>query len=122
MKYFFYITVLLAAVFHVTLSAEETKNSALACEIIENDNKKIQCTYLSDRVESDRNITFSWHSTTTPQDDRERTMLLKAYYGSIYDYRYFYGRAEGLWEISVKDDEDNLLASTTFVMDSTTMD
>lgn len=116
MRHFFYITLLLAGVFY-TAAATENQNSELQCEVLQDVNKKIQCTYKTDRLSYDRNIIFIWHSQNTPQDDRERTFVIKANNSSVYDYRYYYGRAQGLWEISVKDDEGNLLALTTFIIE-----
>lgn len=112
MKHFNFITLMLLIVLPVM--AEEYQNSSLTCEIFKDDHKKIQCTLITDRVDYDRNVIFSWHSSMTPQDDRERTIVLKANHGSVYDYRYFYGRAQGDWEVSVKDSDEIILSSTTF--------
>lgn len=113
MKRFNFITVLLLAVLPVLSCAEEYQNSSVTCGIMESEHKIIQCTFVTDRSNEDRTIVFSWHSTATPQDDRERTIVLKAGHGSVYDYRYYYGRALGEWEVSVKDSDDMLLSSTT---------
>ncbi len=107
------ITVLLAAAFPLLLSASEFKHNEIVCDIMDDDHKKIQCTFTTQRMNEDRNVIFFWHSLTTPQDDRERTIVLKAGHGSVYDYRYYYGRAQGEWEISVKDSDDTVLTSTT---------
>lgn len=110
------ITLLLLTVLPLSLLAQDFKNSSVACEIVEDDHKKIQCTFITDRRSEDRTVIFAWHSSSTPQDDRERTIILSAGHGSVYDYRYYYGRATGEWEISVKDSEDTLLGSTTFTL------
>ncbi len=115
MKHLLYVALLLTGSFYDVV-AEDVQNSGLQCEVLLNGHKRIQCTYTADRYNYDRNITFMWHSQETPQDDRERTILIKENHASIYDYRYFFGRAQGIWEISVKDDDEELLASTTFEM------
>jgi hypothetical protein len=99
-----------------TAISAETSNS-LECQILDEGDKIIRCTYHTTRVAHDRPITFSWRSVKTPQDDRERTIVLKAYNGSLYDYRYYYGRAPGVWNVSVTDEEDNLLGTTSFTID-----
>lgn len=116
MRHFIYITLLLVSVFYTSI-ASENQNSELQCEVLQDGNKKIQCTYMTDRLSYDRTIVFIWHSQNTPHDDRERTLVIKANNSSVYDYRYYYGRAQGIWEISVKDDRDNLLALTTFIIE-----
>ena len=94
----------------------EGSSAALTCEIIEEGNKHIRCTYSCERVAHDRDITFVWKSSETPHDDRERTITLKENHGSLYDYRYYYGRAQGAWNVSVADDEGKTLADTSFVI------
>ncbi len=115
MKHLVYVALFLTGSLYNAV-AEDRQNSELECEILLDGHKRIQCTYTADRHSYDRNVTFMWHSQETPQDDRERTILIKESHASIYDYRYFFGRAQGVWEISVKDDDEGLLASTTFEM------
>jgi hypothetical protein len=92
-------------------------SGSLECQILDNDDRIIRCTYFSERADHDRPITFSWRSVKTPQDDRERTIVLKANHGSLYDYRYYYGRAPGVWNVSVTDGDDNLLGTTSFTIE-----
>jgi hypothetical protein len=92
-------------------------NHKIACDIVEEDDKIIRCTYSSTRLAHDRTIRFVWRSETTPQDDRERTFVLPARYGSVYDYRYFYGRAPGLWRVEARDENGDALAETTFTLE-----
>lgn len=75
--------------------------NGILCEVIDDGNEKIQCTFSTTRKESDRQTTFYWHSETHPQDDRERSILLPALHGSVYDYRYLRGRAQGSWIVTV---------------------
>lgn len=116
MSCFKFITVLLVAVFATSLDAQTFENNALECTVVQDEYKKIQCTFFTDRQEEQRHVIFSWHSSSTPQDDRERTIVLKAGHASVYDYRYYYGRAAGDWEVSVKDEEENILSSTSLTL------
>ena len=119
MKYSALFLLLFSTLFPLALCADKTQKEnvhTLECNIIEKANKLIRCTYYTQRKPDDRNITFTWRSATTPQDDREHTGLLKANHGSLYDYRYYYGRAYGLWDITVTDDEDNVLSTTSFTV------
>jgi hypothetical protein len=92
-------------------------SGSLECEILDDGDRIIRCTYYAERADHDRPITFSWRSVKTPQDDRERTIVLKANNGSLYDYRYYYGRAPGVWNVSVTDGDDNLLSTTSFTIE-----
>lgn len=106
-----------AALFLSPLFAKNTKNrDILECKFVEEADKLIQCTYYTTRTAEDRNITFTWRSANTPQDDREHTAVLKARHGSLYDYRYYYGRAYGEWEITATDDTGNVLSTTSFTI------
>lgn len=119
MKHLTYIT-LITLLLAGTLYGEDANDgevNSLKCEVLLDTHKRIQCTYTTERQAVDRNILFMWHSQDTPHDDRERTIVLQANHGSVYDYRYFYGRAQGIWEVSVKDEDDDLLASTTYIQE-----
>ena len=110
---------ILSSLWGCVLSANDlTKGSdQLECSVLEEHDKIIRCTFSSVRIASDRNVTFSWHSETTPQDDRERTFVLPAGHGSVYDYRYYYGRAQGAWNIRILGNEGETLAETSFTID-----
>lgn len=119
MKHLLYLT-LIASLLLSDLYASQTdglQDGDLTCEVLLDTHKRIQCTYTGTRSPVDRELIFIWHSTETPHDDRERSILIKANHGSVYDYRYYYGRAIGVWEVSVKDEDDTLLASTTFTLE-----
>lgn len=89
---------------------------ALQCDVVNEDEiYKIKCTYLTTKKSHDRNISIAWTSPSTPQDDRFRTVLLMADDISIYDYRYFDGRADGSWTISATDDSTGEVTTTEFV-------
>ncbi len=96
--------------------AQDTSNAdSLICEVLGEGSKRIQCTYFIQRVAYDRNITFDWKSPSLEKDHRKRTIILNAHHGSLYDFRYYYGRSPGEWHVSVKDG-DTKLAETTFVI------
>ena len=102
----------LLAIFTSVLFAE----NALKCELInEDDILKIKCKYNTVSKEHDRNISIAWNSPSAPQDDRFKTILLPAYNISTYDYRYFDGRAEGSWTVSVTEIETEEVTSTHFI-------
>lgn len=77
------------------------QQSSLSCETIDDGIEKIQCTFVTQRKKSEREVQFNWHSESHPQDDRERSIVLPANHGSVYDYRYLRGRAPGIWRVSV---------------------
>ena len=59
-------------------------------------------------------ITVQWIEPNN-QITRTREMIIPAYHGSIYDYRYKNGRAEGIWTFKVID--DNKEYKTNFTID-----
>lgn len=75
--------------------------SSLVCEVIDDGIEKIQCTFVTPRKNEARETTFYWHSESFPQDDRERSITLPANHGSVYDYRFLRGRAQGIWNVTV---------------------
>ncbi len=89
---------------------------ALVCNVInEDDILKIKCKYKTASKDHDRNISMSWTSPSTPQDDRFKTVLLPAYHVSAYDFRYFDGRADGSWTISATDEETGQVTTIQFI-------
>jgi hypothetical protein len=97
--------------FTLTLFATD----ALECNVVnEDDIYKIKCKYMTVSKVYDRNISMAWTSPSTPGDDRFKTVLLKAYNKSIYDFRYFDGRADGSWTISATDDSTGQVTTTSF--------
>lgn len=96
-------------------------NDALVCNVINQDDiLKIKCKYKTVSKDYDRNISMSWTSPSTPQDDRFKTVLLPAYNISAYDYRYFDGRADGSWTISATDEETGQVTTIQFVKEDLT--
>jgi len=82
----------------VSLSAQD---STLTCEVVDDGVEQIKCTFATPRKNETREISFYWHSDMHPQDDRERDIVLPANHGSVYDYRYLRGRAQGAWTVTV---------------------
>ena len=77
------------------------QESSVHCGVFDDGIEKIQCTLVTPRKNEARSATFYWHSEAYPQDDRERELTLPANHGSVYDYRYLRGRAEGSWTVTV---------------------
>lgn len=75
--------------------------SSVTCSVVDDGIEKIKCTLQTARQNVDRQTTFQWHSQRHPQDDRERMVILPSGHGSVYDYRFLRGRAEGIWEVRV---------------------
>ena len=100
--------------FIVTLSfaeiIEEEFTPSVDCLILEDENSII-CKYEHERIEEDKEILVKWISPAG-EISRERTLLLLAGHGSIYDFRYIEGRMKGIWQFKVN--EDDLETSTTF--------
>ncbi len=107
---------LLAALVALTCSLHA--ESSIFCEVLGGESKRIQCTFFTQRVPFDRNISFHWESPDEKYDYRQHDFVLQAHHGSVYDYRYYYGRTPGTWKIHVNDDSNRVLANTTFELHS----
>jgi hypothetical protein len=83
------------------VSAAFAQEPSLSCDVVNDGVEKIQCTFTAPRKNEERETTFYWHSESHPQDDREHTIILPAGHGSVYDYRYLRGRAQGIWTVTV---------------------
>ena len=100
----------------ISLTLSLFATDALVCNMInEDDILKIKCKYKTVSKEYDRNISMAWTSPSTPQDDRFKTVLLPAYHVSVYDFRYFDGRADGSWTISATDEETGQVTTIQFI-------
>ena len=107
------MTKLFSLFFIFTLSL--IAGDALKCEVVnEDDIYKIKCKYMTVTKSYDRNISMAWSSPSAPQDDRFKTILLKALNKSVYDFRYFDGRANGSWTISATDNSTGEVTSIQF--------
>ncbi len=100
----------------IFLSLNIFATDSLVCKVVNEDEiLKIKCTYKTTRKSYDRNISMAWTSPSTPQDDRFKTILLPAHHGSLYDYRYFDGRADGSWTISATDEKTGQVTTIQFI-------
>ncbi len=89
---------------------EDELQASVDCLILEDENSII-CKYEHERMEQDREIMVKWINPSG-EISRERTLLLPAGHGSIYDFRYIEGRMKGIWQFKVSDDK--IETSTTF--------
>lgn len=89
---------------------EEDSKVKVDCLILQDENSII-CKYEHERLEEDKEILVQWISPKG-EISRERTLLLPAGHGSIYDFRYIEGRMKGIWQFKVFD--DTVETSTTF--------
>ena len=103
---------LFLALFSSSLIAAE-----VVCTTIQEDIKKIRCKYSALAQETPRQVTYTWTSPENSADNRTKVHNIPAGHVSVYDYRYFGGRAEGKWKIEVSE-EDNSTVATDFLKDS----
>lgn len=88
----------------------EEDNNSVDCLILQ-DEDSIVCKYIHERIQTDKEIIVKW---VDPQGEisRERTLVIPAGHGSIYDFRYVEGRKKGLWQFKVI--EGDIETTTTF--------
>jgi hypothetical protein len=94
--YIFFITI----VINIGLFANENK---VDCIVLKDENSII-CKYTQQRVNYQKNVTFNWIEPNG-QTTREKELIVPAGHGSVYDYRYIYGRTSGVWTLKVIDDK-----------------
>lgn len=92
-------------------------SAEVTCQTIQDSIKKIRCKYMSLSEKVSRNVTFKWTSPDNPADNRAKSHIVPAGYISVFDYRYFSGRAEGTWIVEVYE-ENNSSVSTKYLKDS----
>jgi len=87
--------------------------NSVDCIILKDENSII-CKYIHQRSEEDKYVEFYW---IDPMGNisRERTMLIPAGHGSIYDYRFINGRVSGQWTFKVQD--NNQTYQTNFIIE-----
>ncbi len=90
-----------------------TKLNSADCLILQDENSII-CKYLHERAEEDVEVTIQWLNPSG-EVERERTLVIPAGHGSIYDFRYIEGRMEGTWQFKVIEGENE--ASTSFTIE-----
>ena len=110
MKYLLHC-IILAITFN-SLYANELENNS-DCIILKDENSII-CKYTHSRVDEDKHVQFNW---IDPMNiiSRQRTMIIPAGHGSIYDFRYITGRAPGKWTFEVID--NNISYKTYFIIE-----
>lgn len=111
-----YICILLVSVilgFSEIIELDDEIKSSVDCLILQDENSII-CKYEHQRMEEDKEVVIQW---INPQGEisRERTIIIPAGHGSIYDFRYIEGRIKGIWQFKVKAAEEEV--STTFTLD-----
>jgi len=79
------------------------------CLILQDENSII-CKYEHERLEEDVEIKIQW---INPQGEisRERTIIVPAGHGSIYDFRYVDGRMKGKWQFKVIEGDRETITS-----------
>lgn len=87
-----------------------TQMKTADCLILQDENSII-CKYLHERIEEDIEVTIQWIDPNG-EITRERTILVPAGHGSIYDFRYIEGRMKGTWQFKVL--ESSSETTTTF--------
>ncbi len=90
----------------------------VSCETVQEGIKKIRCKYMEMSQDKSRQVSFQWVSPDNPADNRVKTITVPAGHISVFDYRYFGGRAEGKWVISVTELDTNKSVSTEYMKDS----
>ncbi len=99
--------------FSETIELDDELKDSVDCLILQDENSII-CKYEHQRLEEDKELIVQW---VDPNGElsRERTLIIPAGHGSIYDFRYIEGRMKGIWQFKVKEDEKEL--STTFTLE-----
>ena len=82
--------------------------------ILLSDEDSIICKYIHKRIDEDKYVEFIWIDPSNTIS-RQRTMLIPAGHGSIYDYRFINGRASGKWTFEVLD--NNQSYKTNFIIE-----
>ena len=100
--------VLVCAVFFSFAHADDNK---VDCIILEDENSII-CKYSHERISLEKNITVNWIEPDG-EISRTRDMIIPAFHGSVYDYRYVNGRTPGVWTFKVTDKGDEYTTSFT---------
>jgi hypothetical protein len=88
-------------------------NNSVDCIILKDENSII-CKYIHTRSSEDKKVEFIWIDPDG-EISRQRTMLIPAGHGSIYDYRFINGRVTGKWTLEVLD--NNKSFTTNFIIE-----
>lgn len=98
MKKWFYSLLFISTVCFAE-SFDETPKYSADCLILQDENSII-CKYEHERLEEDIEIKVQWINPDG-EISRERTIIVPAGHGSIYDFRYIEGRMKGNWQFKV---------------------
>ncbi len=90
----------------------------VTCETVQSSIKKIRCKYMALAQDTTRKVTFNWISPDNEADNRMKVHTIPPGHISVYDFRYFAGRSEGKWTISVMENSDQTTVSTEYIKDS----
>ena len=85
--------------------------SEVDCLILEDENS-IVCKYKHARVNYEKNVVFDWIEPDG-KITRTRELIIPAYHGSVYDYRYIKGRTPGIWTFKVTDGQEEYKTNFT---------
>ena len=110
MKYLFNFFILFVLLNE--LHANELENNA-DCIILKDENSII-CKYTQKRINEEKHVQFNWIDPIGIIS-RQRTMIIPAGHGSVYDFRYISGRATGKWTFEVID--NNVSYKTNFIIE-----
>ncbi len=83
----------------ISYAKSEINENKLECIILEDENSII-CKFEKERSFEDETVVFQWIDPFE-KVSRQRSMIIPAGHGSIYDYRYIKGRLEGKWTVKV---------------------
>ncbi len=110
-RFFLVLLVFTTSLFSQTVDMEESLNN-VDCLILQDENSII-CKYEHERSDEDQEVLVQW---IDPKGEisRERTLIIPAGHGSIYDFRYIEGRMKGIWQFKVK--EKDAEYNTTFTL------
>lgn len=108
MKNLIYTLIFVTSLAFAQIVEKESKNSA-DCLILQDENSII-CKYIHERSQEDKDILVQW---INPQGkiSRQRTLIIPAGHGSIYDFRYIEGRMKGIWQFKVIDQKIETIAN-----------
>ena len=102
----------------VTLTFSSLSAAEVICETVQSSIKKIRCKYMALSQEAPRKVTFNWVSPDNVGDNRSRTHTVGPGHISVFDFRYFSGRSEGKWTITVVEENNKNSVSTEYIKDS----
>lgn len=100
-----------ALLFIFTFTSVFANELGVDCLILEDENS-IVCKYTHVRVDYDKNVTFNWIDPNGNLS-RSREMVIPAFHGSVYDYRYKKGRVLGTWTFEVIDQDQKYTTNFT---------